>query len=87
MYGHELKFEEALKYQSPMRKHIDMNPQRKAFMEDLKSQMSYEEINRKWTKRPSIKLLWSKYVYGNRQKVWIWNLLHGRKKMEGKNNA
>lgn len=87
MYGHELEFEDALKYQSPMRKHIDMDPQRKAFMEDLKSQMSYEEINKKWTKRPSIKLLWSKYVYGNRQKVWIWNLFHGRKKVEGKNNA
>lgn len=86
MYGHELNFGDALRYQSPMRKHIDMNPQREAFMTDLKSQMSYEEINSKWAKRSSVKLLWSKYVYGNRQKVWIWNMFHRNKRLEGKEN-
>lgn len=74
MYGHELVFEDALKYQSPMRKHIDDNPLREAFMSDLESDMSFTEINRKWAKRPTLKLLWQKYVWGNRQKVALWNL-------------
>lgn len=76
MYGHELKFEDALKYQSPMRKHIDMNPERARFMKDLKGDMSVEKINKKWATKPTLKLLYQKYVWGNRQKVWLWNLLH-----------
>ncbi|MCM1233433.1 MAG: Coenzyme F420 hydrogenase/dehydrogenase, beta subunit C-terminal domain [Ruminococcus flavefaciens] len=79
MYGHELKFEDALKYQSPMRKHIDKNPQRNQFMSDLQSDMSYHKINRKWAAKPSLKLLWQKYIWGNRQKVWLWNLLNPNK--------
>ena len=74
MYGHELAFEDALKYQSPMRKHIDGNPQREAFMSDLESDMTFTEINRKWAKKPTIKLLWQKYIWGNRQKIALWNL-------------
>ena len=81
MYGHELAFEEALKYQSPMRKHIDENLQREAFMLDLESDMSFNEINRKWAKKPSLKLLFQKYIWGNRQKIAIWNLK--RKIMNG----
>lgn len=79
MYGHELRFEEALKYQSPMRKHIDINPDRKQFMQDLKSSMTYGELNQKWADKPSIKLLWQKYIWGNRQKIWLWNLTHRNK--------
>ena len=74
MYGHELNFEEALKYQSPMRRTINMNPNREAFMRDLRSSMSYRSINRKWAKRPTMKLLLQKYVWGNRQKVFVWKL-------------
>ena len=74
MIGHELRFEDALKYQSPMRKHIDMNPNRDKFMSDLRSDMTYTDLNRKWAKRPSIKLLWQKYIWGNRQKIAMWNL-------------
>lgn len=74
MYGHELKFGDALKYQSPMRKHIDVNPKREEFMQDLQSDMTYEEINKKWAKKPTIKLLWQKYVWGNRQKIALWNI-------------
>lgn len=82
MYGHELVFEDALKYQSPMREHIAMNPQRKAFMEDLRNkEMDYNTLNRKWAKRPTIKLLWQKYIWGNRQRIWLWNLMH---KYDGK---
>lgn len=74
MYGHKLQFEDALKYQSPMRKHIDKNPKRKECMHDLKSPINYKKFTKKWAKKPSLKLLWSKYIYGNRQKVWLWNL-------------
>ena len=69
MYGHELKFEEALKYQSPMRKSIDTNPDRAAFISDLQSDMGYKAINRKWAKKPTVKLLFQKYIWGNRQKT------------------
>ena len=78
MYGHELKFEEALQYQSPMKKHINSNPDRELFMQDLRGTMTYEEINRKWADKPSVKLLWQKYIWGNRQKIWLWNLTHRR---------
>ena len=74
MYGHELAFEEALKYQSPIRKHIDGNPKREAFMSDLESDMNFAEINRKWAKKPTPKLLWQKYIWGNRQKIALWNI-------------
>lgn len=78
MYGHKLKFEDALKYQGPMRKHISCNPNRKDFMLDLQSNMCYEEINLKWIKKPSIKLLWQKYIWGNRQKVAFWKITKGK---------
>lgn len=77
--GHELEFESALKYQSPMRKHIDVNDRRKDFMKDVKF-MEYSELCKKWADKPNIKLLWQKYVWGNRQKVWFWNLKNRREK-------
>lgn len=79
MYGHELAFEDALMYQSPMRKCISDNPDRERFMEDLQSDMSYNDINKKWAKKPSLKLLWQKYIWGNRQKVFFWNLKNRNK--------
>ena len=78
MFGHELKFEEALKYQSPMRKAIDGNSDYESFMNDLRSEMDFRQINKKWAKKPSLKLLFQKYVWGNRQKVFLWNLTHGK---------
>ena len=79
MEGHELEFSEALKYQSPMRKSIAHNPKRDEFMFDLQnSNMDYSHLIKKWANKPSLKLLWQKYVWGNRQKVFLWNLL-GRK--------
>ena len=74
LHGHELVFEDALRYQSPMRKCISENPDRDRFMEDLKGEMSFDEINKKWAKKPTLKLLWQKYVWGNRQKIFFWNL-------------
>lgn len=42
-------------------------------MIDLTGKMDYDSINKKWAKSPGIKLLWQKYVWGNRQKVALWN--------------
>lgn len=80
MYGHELVFEEALRYQSPMRKCIAKNPDREYFMMDLQGDMTFKEINKKWAKKPTLKLLWQKYVWGNRQKIFVWNLKNRFKK-------
>jgi len=74
MFGHELDFEDALKYQGPMRKHIPSNPHREEFMADLRGDMSYRDLTEKWSDSPSFKLLIQKYVWGNRQKVFVWNL-------------
>lgn len=72
-YGHELNFETALKYQSPMRKTIDENENRQEFMYDL-GRMNYKEICKKWSDKPTFKLLFSKYIWGNRQKILFWKL-------------
>ena len=79
MYGHKLDFSTALKYQSPLIKCIDLNPKRTEFMSDLKT-LSYEQLCDKWYSGPSLKLLWQKYIWGNRQKILVWNILHGKKK-------
>lgn len=76
MFGHELNFEDALRYQGPMRKHIPDNPRREEFMADLRSDMDYKKIIKKWADRPTMKLLFQKYIWGNRQKVFVWNLFH-----------
>ena len=78
MYGHALKFEDALRYQGPMRKHIPNNPQKVEFMADLRSDMDYKQITKKWADGPSLKLLVQKYIWGNRQKVWLWNLRNSK---------
>ena len=76
-YGRELDFNEALKYQSPLRKNIDCNPLREECIRDLKSKdISFSEINKRWSKKPTLKLLYQKYVWGNRQKIAYWNLFH-----------
>lgn len=74
MFGHDLDFVTALRYQGPLRKHIDYNEKRPDFIYDLCSHMSFEEINKKWAIRPSFSLLWHKYVWGNRQNVWWWKV-------------
>ena len=74
MYGHELAFEDALKYQGPMRKPIAENISRCEFIADLKSNMDFRALNKKWANPPTIKLLFQKYIWGNRQKVFIWSI-------------
>lgn len=82
MHGHELEFEQALRYQGPLRKHIEQNSSREDFMKDILI-MDYPSICKKWSRKPPFVLLWNKYVWGNRQKVWLWNLTHRkREKLE-----
>ena len=78
MFGHELAIEDALRYQGPMRRPIPENPDRKEFMADLMSKMDFTSLNKKWAKKPTLKLLFQKYIWGNRQKVLVWNLFHGK---------
>lgn len=80
MYGHELDFYTAIKYQSPLRQNINLSANRKDFMRDLASNMDYKTLNKKWAKRPTIKLLWQKYIWGNRQKAALWNV---KKRLNG----
>ena len=84
MYGHELRFEDALKYQGPMRKPIAENDKRDLFMTDLKSDMDFKNLNKKWAEPPTIKLLFQKYIWGNRQKVFVWNMIHRSKTKHGR---
>lgn len=74
MHIRQLDINDAIKYQSPMRKRIDKNPNREAFIGDLKK-LDYQELCSKWAIKSSLKLLISKYVFGtNRQKVFWWKL-------------
>lgn len=75
LYGHELDFDISIKYQSPLRTSIKDNPQRKEFMGDLTNDnVDYKSLCRKWYEKPNFKLLWSKYIWGNRQKMLLWKI-------------
>jgi coenzyme F420-reducing hydrogenase beta subunit len=75
LHGRDLPLETAIRYQGPMRNHIASNERRSECMEDIKT-MPYKIFVKKWAKRPTLKLLVQKYLWGNRQKVWFWNLFH-----------
>ena len=75
LHGHDLPLATAIRYQGPMRNHIAANERRSECMEDIKT-MTYKSFVRKWATRPTLKLLVQKYLWGNRQKVWLWNLFH-----------
>lgn len=77
LYGHELDFATALKYQGPMRKYIDSNPNRDRFMQDIQM-IEYDVLCKKWAKRPTLKLLYQKYIWGNRNKIALWRITGGR---------
>lgn len=64
----ELDVADAVRYQGPMRAPIAENPDRVAFMADLRA-MGYRELVRKWARRPSLKLLVSKYIWGTNRQV------------------
>lgn len=79
MFGHALDIKDVIRYQGPMRGPIKYNESRSECMADLRNDsISYSEFNRKWSDSPSLKLLFNKYVWGNRQKVAMYNF---RKKL------
>ena len=87
MYGHDLPFTDVLKYQSPMRKCISENIKRNEFIRDLSNdELTYNDIIKKWYQKPNIKLLWSKYIWGNRQKIFFWNLRNNRRNKHERND-
>ena len=68
MVGRELDMEDVVRYQGPMRKPTGADPRRAECMTDLRS-MSYKEFVRKWAKRPTLKLLISKYIWGTNRQI------------------
>jgi hypothetical protein len=80
MFLQELDFKDVLKYQSPMRNPISKNVKRLEFMNDLAT-IDYDSIVKKWNKPTSLKMLFDKYFFGNRQRVKMWRL----KKFLGRN--
>lgn len=72
MEGHALALEDALRYQSPMRRPVPENPGRAEFMADLAT-MGCDGLDAKWAQAPTPELLFSKYVWGNRQEVALWD--------------
>ena len=79
MQGEELLFEDALRYQGPMRNHIAQNKNREQFMKDVQ-QLDYVSLCKKYATPPSPKLLFEKYVWGNRQKMFVYRLTHPKKR-------
>lgn len=77
LVGREIKTDDAIRYQGPLRGHIKDNPLKIECLKDVR-ELSYEDIVKRWAKPPTLKLLWQKYVWGNRQKVWLWNIVRGR---------
>lgn len=69
--GHELDFNDALKFQRPMRVIVPASPDRDKFIQDLKT-MSYEDICKKWNGKEPLKVLWNKYVWGSNRQVVAW---------------
>lgn len=76
--GHGLPVETAIRYQGPMRGPIARNARRGECMADVRA-MPFGAFVRKYAKRPTPWLLFRKYVWGNRQKVRLWNLMHGKR--------
>lgn len=68
MESRELDMVDVVRYQGPMRKPTGANPRREECMNDLRS-MGWREFTRKWAKKPTLKLLVSKYLWGTNKQV------------------
>ena len=80
--GHELDYNEAIKYQRPLRTIVPAHKNRDLFMKDLQT-LSYNQLIQKYKPHSSVKLLVSKYIWGsNRQKVAFWKLRNKKDKQE-----
>lgn len=73
MTGHKVDFEKMRKYQRPGMIQKTVHPQYDEFMADLLV-MNYTEICKKWAKNPSMRLLFQKKVWNNRNRVKMWKL-------------
>jgi coenzyme F420-reducing hydrogenase beta subunit len=77
--GHYLDYNTMLKYQGPLQHPIPPNNQRNVFICDLQK-LNYKTLIKQWYKKPSPKLLFSKYIWGNKQKVELWKIKNYSKK-------
>jgi len=73
MIGHEVDFESMRKYQRPGMIQKTVHPQYEKFMEDLLV-MDYQQLCKKWYKKPTLQLLYQKKVWNNRNRVRFWKL-------------
>lgn len=78
----KLDMADVVRYQGPMRGPAGADPRRGECMADLSS-MGYREFTRKWAKRPTLKLLVSKYLWGTNRQVCA---RENRKSGKGKKN-
>lgn len=82
LFGHNLEFEDAIRFQGPLRNPISPNPNREKFMADLQNpEISFDALVRKWAVKPSFKLIISKYIWGNQRKVRLWKFNNTLKKL------
>ena len=68
MTTRELDMDTVVKYANRMRDPIAMNERREEFLSDL-DKMDFKQIKRKWMRRPPLKLLIKKYIYGTNRQV------------------
>ena len=73
MNGHQVDFETMRKYQRPGMIEKITHPRYDEFMNDL-TIMDYAQLCKKWAKKPSIKLLFQKKVWNNRNRVRSWKI-------------
>ena len=64
----ELDMDDVVRYQGPMRGPAGSDARRAECMADLRS-LGYREFVRKWARRPTLKLLVSKYLWGTNRQV------------------
>lgn len=75
--GHDLDPKDIIKYQGPLHRKLSKNSHREEFMTDLMNEdISYKGLVGKWYDRPSLRLIISKYIWGNRNKIWVWKVLN-----------
>lgn len=69
--GHDLNFNDALKFQRPMRVIVPASPDRDRFMRDLIS-LDYDTIRNNWNGKEPFRVIWKKYVWGSNRQVVTW---------------
>ena len=80
LIGHDVDFEKMRKYQRPGMIEKTVHPKYDEFMEDLLV-MDYENLCKKWYKKPTLQLLYQKRVWNNRNRVRVWKIKNILKKL------